>query len=416
MTKPVQFRDDEPAPDDAEWLARWTTQPDYSRFSLGVWRREPAEPSGHVMTISPVISLDRETFDRYLEGTVPYTRMTQRHAFRFLQQATRRLEATVQLHSNLHKYTGERHESLDGRKPALDVTKAVTDWLNYSYIYLDPEERFWAHQGQEQLAEFKQATHDAYDTYSAYRFLYQLRHYSQHYGPPLAALDYSAADGAWEMDIMLDKRQLLGGSFEWNAKSRAVLDGLPERFAIVPLITEAMQGYELIEKRLLRMYLWYVESWLDEARAMVEATEGEVGEPCLLAIPPDSSKSMQVLGNVGLQPVMNQRILAQVERSLREPDPIESVWRASQPGRGFIPDGRAALRSTQVMTAFFMGDHGAAWDEIERVIAEDEGDGGPLLSGLVNQLATTLHMLSDLLGSSPEQLLNTDWEELGIDE
>ncbi len=216
---------------------------------------------------------------------------------------------------------------------------------------------------------------------------------------------------------MVDKRQLLADrSFHWNRHSREVLDGLPERFAIVPLITEAMAAYRLIERRMLTMYLGYVESWLDEANEMVDALEDHRGVPCLLAIPPDEAKSMQVIGSIGVQPIMTRAAVEQVEWSLEQPDPVGAVANDHPVGPGFVPDGPATLKATQVMAAFFRGDAPAASNRIRDTLAADGDDPNQLIGGLVNQLAVNLHMLSGLLGSSPEQLLNTDWTDGELEE
>ena len=417
MEHRAEIHDGEPVLDSEVWLDQWTRHPGYSRFALGAWVMEERERRGHTHHFDPKVPLDSETFDRYYQSTIPYRRMTERRAYQLLQRASRRLHATVQLHSNLHKHGGRLHESLDGHHAALSVTGAVTDWLSYSYIYLDTEETFCKRLGQEEFDHFKQATHDAYDAFPAYRFLYQVRNYAHHYGPPLAALDLSASDDSWEIDVMVDKRQLLADrSFHWNERSREVLDGLPERFAIVPLITEAMEGYRLIERRMLSMYLDYVESWLGESYEMLDALGDHGGVPCLLAIPPDETKSMQVLGSIGVQPIMNRDALDRVEWSLEQPDPVGAMSIDHHAGLGFVPDRLATLKATQVMAAFFHGDAPTASSRIRDILATDKGDPNQLIGGLVNQLAVNLHMLSGLLGISPEQLLNTDWTDDDLEE
>ena len=408
----VEINDDEPVLDEATWLRGYTEQSEYSRFSLGEWVRDERQPRGHHHTFVPRVDLDAETFERYYESTVPYRRMTERRTYQLLRQATRRLHATVQLHTNLHKYGVRLHENLDGHRSALVITGSVSDWLSASFVYLQTEETFWKHCGEEESVRFKQATNDAYDTYPAYRFLYQLRNYAHHYGPPLAALDYSTdVEDGWNVDIMVDKRTLLGGSFDWNDNSKAVMAGLPERFAIMPLITEAMKGYRLIERRTLRMYLDYFESWLDE-HEMLEALGEVEGMPCLLAIPPDRSKAMQVAGAIGIRPIPIRERLDKVEWSLRQPDTIDCIWVDQPPSPGFSPDDEGALRATAVLAAYFAGDRDAAVEQANQIVFElDEGDPSPLFGGLINRSATTMYMLASLLGSSPEELLNTNWTE-----
>ena len=414
----AEVHDDDRVLDQSTWLREYTEQSDYSRFSLGQWVRKERDPRGQ-RTYSCVskVNLDDETFDRYYESTVPYRRMNERRTYQLLQQATRRLHATVQLHTNLHKYGARLHGDLKIERSALVITGSVSDWLSAAFVYLQTEETFWKHLGQEEFSRFKKATNDAYDTYPAYRFLYQMRNYAHHYGPPLAALDYSTTgEDGWSVDIMVDKRTLLGGSFDWNHKSKAVMAALPERFAIMPLVTEAMKGYRLIERRLMSMYLEYVESWLDESHEMLEALGDVEGVPCLLAIPPDPSKAMQVAGAIGIQPIMTREGLGKVEWSLQQSDPIGALRVDDPSPPGFQPDNEGALRATQVLAAFFMGDREAATELANRIVAADEGGTSSLFGGLVSQSAITMYVLSGLLGISTEELLNMDWTEVLDDE
>lgn len=413
MRREVEIHDDDRVLDQETWLSEYTNQRDYNRFSLGEWVRREREPRGYINTFTPKVGLDAKTFDRYYESTVPYRGMTERRTYQLLRQATRRLHATVQLHTNLHRYGGRLHKDLDGHRSALIITGSVSDWLSASFVYVQTEETFWKHLGQEEFARFKKATNDAYDTYPAYRFLYQMRNYAHHYGPPLAALDYSTkgADG-WTVDIMVDKRQLLGGSFHWNEKSQAVMAALPERFALLPLVSEAMMGYRLIERRMLGMYLEYVASWLAESNEMLEALSDVEGMPCLLAIPPDRSKAMQVMGAIGVQPIMTREAVDKVNWSLQQPDPVDAIWIDQPLALGFQPDDDGTLRATQVLTAYFMGDREAAIAEANRILTADGGDPSSLFGGLVSQSAITMYMLSGLLGTSAEELLNTDWTQV----
>lgn len=164
------------------------------------------------------------------------------------------------------------------------------------------------------------------------------------------------------------------------------------------------------------MHLDYAESWLGESNEMLDALGDHEGVPCLLAIPPDEAKSMQVLGSIGVQPIMNRAAVEQVEWSLEQPDPVGAVPIDHPAGPGFVPDRPATLKATQVMAAFFRGDAPAASNRIRDILATDRGDPNQLIGGLVNQLAVNLHMLSGLLGSSPEQLLITDWTDDELEE
>jgi hypothetical protein len=361
------------------------------------------------------VPINAETFERYYRSIIPYKRMTERRTYQLLRRSKSRLDQTVGLHTNVYsagRGATRSRPRYDAHLLALAVTGAVTDWLTYSFIYLLTEETYCKHLGEDELSRFKRATKDAYDRYPAYRFLYQLRNYAHHYGPPLASLDMSATGHGWAIDVMLDKRQILGNGFHWNTASRRVMDGLPERFPISPLIEEAMEGYKLIERRMLGMYLDYVGSWLDASIEMLSALGDVDGIPCLIAIPPHETKSMLILGKIGVLPVMRQADVERVEWALEQPDPVSAVWIHHPEQSGFRPDTRGTLLATQLMTMLLAGEGDVAEQHVEEIVQDGQGGSRSVIIGLAEQLRIALYMLEGLLGGPPEEYLNVDWLEI----
>jgi len=182
---------------------------------------------------------------------------------------------------------------------------------------------------------------------------------------------------------------------------------------VSPLIEEAMEGYRLIERRMLGMYLGYVESWMDVAKEMLAALGDVDGIPCLIAIPPDERKSMLVLGGrTGVQPIMRQADVEKVEWSLEQADPIAAVWIDHPERRGFRPDTRGTLLATQLMTTLLTEQSDAAEHDVEAIIDDGPDSSRAVIFGLVEQLRIALYMLEGTLGGPPEEFLNIDWLEV----
>jgi hypothetical protein len=71
----------------------------------------------------------------------------------------------------------------------------MTNWLASTRLYLESERDFILGQFGEDSEEFRrygQITSQAFDSYPGYRFLYNLRDYAQHCGPPVSGMTVSS--------------------------------------------------------------------------------------------------------------------------------------------------------------------------------------------------------------------------------
>jgi hypothetical protein len=96
----------------------------------------------------------------------------------------------------------------------------VTHWLAATRLYLESERDFIARRlgdESEQADRFVTATRRAFDSNEGYRFLYNLRDYSQHCGPPLGGLTIaSLPDGSPSVELYLSRAELLLARFGWS--------------------------------------------------------------------------------------------------------------------------------------------------------------------------------------------------------
>lgn len=93
----------------------------------------------------------------------------------------------------------------------------------------------------EEFIRWKKATAEEYDKHFSYRFLYQLRNYTQHYGLPLGSISSSLVETngveSQFTKVSFRKEILLNTSFNWK-KVKTDIENRPEEFSVVETVNE----------------------------------------------------------------------------------------------------------------------------------------------------------------------------------
>lgn len=88
---------------------------------------------------------------------------------------------------------------------------------------------------------WKSVTSQEYDTYFSYRFLYQLRNFTQHYGFPVGTITSHLTNKKGQetkvINIFFNKFSLLRSNFNWK-KVRTDLENMPSDFSVFKIINE----------------------------------------------------------------------------------------------------------------------------------------------------------------------------------
>lgn len=133
----------------------------------------------------------------------------------------------------------------------LVISKHVSNFLASSHAFLDQTayhlRKTYGAQSQE-LRAFVCMTNQLYDARFSYRFIYQLRHYTQHTNIPILGIDIDASRRSPEdafdsnISVLIGRDELLNASFNWKPHVRSYLENQKERFCILPLIDEQMDS------------------------------------------------------------------------------------------------------------------------------------------------------------------------------
>jgi hypothetical protein len=381
------------------------------RYALGVWRQEPGQ-KGFDVEVSVTISAD--DFQSYSDAISTYRSLTERNTYQILNRNYSRLVSMLKMYTNLERVGGS-FRRIDQRNLVLVFVGEMTNWLASTRLYLESERDFLLGQFGEKSAELRrygQVTSQAFDSYPGYRFLYNLRDYAQHCGPPVSGMTVSSdSSGRRAIDMYLSRSELLVARFGWKHHAKELLASWPEQISIMPLVEEAMAGFRLVEDELLRILIKRCAVATMIMRQGISRVAGSEGHPAVFRLP--VSDKQDEMNNFTWRTFPELSALDAVERASVNADPLTGLERVSTRQTILSPVQRYAnsRAAAVIATALEAGGGGAEFNElVHRIIREDHGI-TPLISGLTYLSKVLIYMLSDTLGSTPQELLGSLGED-----
>ena len=267
-------------------LSNDTVLPMTRRLAIGSWTQEAGQKGMDVRVAS---YLEPQQFDEFLAAISTYRSIVERPVYALLATGLQRLQSTQSMCSNVERLGGS-FRALDSSLTLRIFLREVTTWLALTRLYLESERDSIASifgAQSVQATRFVDVTHRVFDDSEGYRFLYNLRDYSQHCGPPLGGLTVSVAqDGSRVVELYLSRSELLLARFAWSKHSRLLLDQWDEQIHLVPLIKDAMRGFERIEDEVLAILIERCGEALPTLRDGISraVAEGQ-GVPAIFELP-----------------------------------------------------------------------------------------------------------------------------------
>lgn len=371
--------------------------------AIGFWVQAPGQ-KGFDIHVSADLTDDE--FNRYLGAIASYRAMVQRSTYELLLRDRHRLQSMQAMYANLERVGGS-FRAVDTRTVAALFMGEVTHWLAATRLYLESERDSMARRFGDtsaQVLRFAGATSRVFDTIEGYRFLYNLRDYSQHCGPPLGGLTVaSLPDGSQSVELYVSRSDLLLARFRWSRHAKELLEQWDVQILLMPLIEQAMSGFREIEDEVLAILIEGCGDALPTLREAIHRSAVEDGgHASIFRLPPHGGD-----GEVAWQTLPPSSGLDQLESALRAKSPVAAL---RKPFADPLSQRPPELRHAEAQAAAVIG----AWLEqgpgehltnvINRVL-DDDADVEPLISGLVNLSTHLLEMLSISLGSTSEALL-----------
>jgi hypothetical protein len=377
------------------------------RFALGVWRQEPGQKG---LDIEPSITISADEFQGYIDAISTYRSLSERNTYQILNRNHLRLAGMLKMYTNLERVGGS-FRKINQRNVALLFMGEMTNWLASTRLYLESARDFLLNQfgkNSDELRRYRRATSQAFDSYPGYRFLYNLRDYAQHCGPPVSGMTVSSdPTGKRVIEMYLSRSELLVARFDWSRHSKELLARWPEKISVMPLIEESMAGFRTIEDELLRILIQRCAKATTAMREGMGRVAAIEGHPAVFRLPTSSEEDQE--DNLAWQSFPEPSGLDAIERAIANDDPLAVLPRVEAPQGVFSPEQTYAnsRAAAVIATALEAGGGGSRFNEVvNRVIREDQ-DITPLISGLTNLSMGLVEMLSQALGSPPQDFLGS---------
>ena len=367
------------------WLGRWTEHDEQPRIVYHLHRE-----------------VDEEMWQRLAEGAGSYRSLRERPTFEAIQRTWERLRSSRAFYENLKRYDGSFRD-VNQRALVTQFMGDVTSWLAVTRLYLEAERntvsRLFGSESS-QTKRLKSVTSDAFDGSAAYRFLYNLRDYAQHCGPPLGGIEMSH-NGAGEVTLMLylDRDTLLAANFSWSSHARAFLDRAPPHVDLWPLLTEAMNAFEAIDNEAIALQLEHVAGFTADLRDAASRAGPGDGHPMLYSQSGDGKTT-----HVTLPP---PEALDQVDGWIVDQVPVADM--RTKATEMAIPDSQteANRRAGAVVGAWLRRGPSDELDMLLDKMTHTQNESTVLVAGLVNLSSQMLRIVSLAIGAPAEGLIGS---------
>jgi hypothetical protein len=380
---------------------------------------------GEPLTYNLLVEITEAEYEEIDSGIVAIARLSTPFDYKLVERNFLDLES-------IHEFVtitislGRRFASPDHRMLGEALMSSTLNWLTSARLFLDHTEtdlkRRFGKTSQE-AQRFKAATSSAFYKRVGYRFIYKFRNYVQHCGPPLSRIEVRQPDeqartrGKQWVELLLDRDELLSNYDEWGPVKRD-LQAMPPAFPLLPLVSDAMEGFREIYAELLDIKLTEALSHcelLERTVARIEET-GTPGQPTVFKYKGDFSGELQITPRI--LSAEGIRKLARVADGSASRESIIRVGERRQQ-RKFDP---ATIRKrfhrddrgVQVLSAFLRekGATPAFIDAVNAMIAKDQSI-QPLISGLINVSTLFAHLAAGAIGATAEGLVAGLIEDYG---
>ncbi len=374
---------------------------DARSYGLGSWQQQPGQ-KGFDVSVTEEVS-DTE-FRSIVDACGRYAALAERTTYALVRRNRDRLLHLHDLFANVQRFGGAFRE-VDQRALTVTFMNELLNWLVSKRFYLETERNFLTSTygaGSEQLSEHIRATSVAFDQFPGYRFMYKLRDYAQHGGVPLSGLNVQrSSSGETELIPYLSRQTLLASSFNWGAPVGALIAASDEVIPVLPLVLEAFDALESIERMAVLDRLNRIAEVLPILTEAISRVGDTDGHPAVFSTPNgDGELTWSTLPTPkSLEAVRHAAANGELPPRVAHPRARENLT---------APQGAAARRAIAAIGALLLPNPDSAeHDLIVADILKSDRSPIPLISGLSDMGNLLLLIASQALGTSAEAMLGS---------
>jgi hypothetical protein len=200
------------------------------------------------------------------------------------------------------------HSYLIQKTPEVELNRHMQNFLSSVTMYLNITERYLKNEYSSDsslVRAFKQDCSQAFDNHFAYRFLYELRNYAQHYGIPITSFNFTEQVNKYDprkplhdFTVIVDGDYLLSTNFNWKPGLKAELQLQSNRIDIHPHFLTMMSCLmQIYTNSTEREYTNLLENALN-VKSYLDRLPAHAGRPCIFDVDIDQLASPAKRKNV----------------------------------------------------------------------------------------------------------------------
>jgi hypothetical protein len=371
-------------------------------FALGTWEQAGGQ---HGFDIHADLKITGEQYATYCDSISKFRAITERGTYELMLRNWNWLTSMRDMYANIERVGGS-FRLVNKRVLVVTFMGEVLNWLTSTRLYLESERDSISRQGTaDQVQTFLEVTRRVFDSSAAYRFLYNLRDYAQHCGPPIGGLVVARDDdGSRSLVLYLSNNDLCQANFSWSKHAKQLLHDWPEQISLLPLVAEAMDGFRIIEDTILRILLARCGAAISSMREGIASSGNKRGHPAVFRLP-----AIDKGHQLAWQSFPTSSGLDDLETALSAKDPLSALRRpAAQPFLNRSKEARHSDSQASAVTGIWLDrGPGVELDEVINRVLDEDQDASPLICGLVNLNGYLLAMLGLTIGTSSAALLGS---------
>lgn len=147
-----------------------------------------------------------------------------------------------------HKKLKKEIDLIERRMIQANVNRCIINYISLTFVYINRLEIIIKNKyGRESLEfkEFKDVCSLEYDTHFEYRFMNELRNFSQHWGMPVSVIGLTKKE---DLILTISTKYLLESSFNWKTRIKKEIEEQSEYLDVIPIITQMNKSLTKIDK------------------------------------------------------------------------------------------------------------------------------------------------------------------------
>jgi hypothetical protein len=174
-----------------------------------------------------------------------------------------------------HKEIKKEIDLVETRMIQANVNRCIINYLSLVVVYINRLDVILRKKyGNENLKykDFKQVCSLEYDTFFEYRFIYDLRNFSQHWGMPVSVIGLTKTG---DLILTIDTDYLLESNFNWKKQIKEEIEKKAGFLNFIPIINQMNKSLINVDKAFINSNLENILLKITEAESFISGINND---------------------------------------------------------------------------------------------------------------------------------------------